>query len=174
MAENAKWYVIHTYSGYENKVASNLMTTAENRNMQDLIHEIRIPTETVIEIKDNKKSEVERKLFPGYVFVKMEMTSESWYIVRNTRGCTGFVGSESKQPVPLTDAEVEAMGIEVKSVEVNYKAGDRVNIIDGPFEGYIGSVVDVDVEKNSVQIMISIFGRETPAELELDQVELLD
>lgn len=174
MADNAKWYVIHTYSGYENKVASNLMTTAENRNMQDLIHEIRIPTETVIEIKDNKKSEVERKLFPGYVFVKMEMTSESWYIVRNTRGCTGFVGSESKQPVPLTDAEVEAMGIEVKSVEVNYKAGDRVNIIDGPFEGYIGSVVDVDVEKNSVQIMISIFGRETPAELELDQVELLD
>lgn len=174
MADNAKWYVIHTYSGYENKVASNLMTTAENRNMQDLIHEIRIPTETVIEIKDNKKSEVERKLFPGYVFVKMEMTSESWYIVRNTRGCTGFVGSESKQPVPLTDAEVEAMGIEVRSVEVNYKAGDRVNIIDGPFEGYIGSVVDVDVEKNSVQIMISIFGRETPAELELDQVELLD
>lgn len=174
MAGNAKWYVIHTYSGYENKVASNLMTTAENRNMQDLIHEIRIPTETVIEIKDNKKSEVERKLFPGYVFVKMEMTSESWYIVRNTRGCTGFVGSESKQPVPLTDAEVEAMGIEVKSIEVDYKAGDRVNIIDGPFEGYIGSVVDVDVEKNSVQIMISIFGRETPAELELDQVELLD
>lgn len=174
MAGNAKWYVIHTYSGYENKVASNLMTTAENRNMQDLIHEIRIPTETVIEIKDNKKSEVERKLFPGYVFVKMEMTSESWYIVRNTRGCTGFVGSESKQPVPLTDAEVESMGIEVKSIEVDYKAGDRVNIIDGPFEGYIGSVVDVDVEKNSVQIMISIFGRETPAELELDQVELLD
>ncbi len=96
MAETAKWYVIHTYSGYENKVASNLMTMAENRKMQDLIHEIRIPTETVIEMKDNKKVEVERKLFPGYVFVKMEMTSESWYIVRNTRGCTGFVGSESK------------------------------------------------------------------------------
>ena len=165
MAETAKWYVIHTYSGYENKVASNLMTMAENRKMQDLIHEIRIPTETVIEMKDNKKVEVERKLFPGYVFVKMEMTSESWYIVRNTRGCTGFVGSESKQPVPLTDAEVEAMGIETKSVEIGYGVGDR--------EGYVGTVISLDVEKNSVPIMISMFGRETPPELELDQVELL-
>ena len=173
MAETAKWYVIHTYSGYENKVASNLMTMAENRKMQDLIHEIRIPTETVIEMKDNKKVEVERKLFPGYVFVKMEMTSESWYIVRNTRGCTGFVGSESKQPVPLTDAEVEAMGIETKSVEIGYGVGYRVSIIDGPFEGYVGTVISLDVEKNSVQIMISMFGRETPTELELDQVELL-
>ncbi|MBR6407433.1 MAG: transcription termination/antitermination factor NusG [Clostridia bacterium] len=174
MSEAAKWYVVHTYSGYEHKVASNLMTVAENRKMQNLIHEIRIPTETVVELKDNKKVEVERLLFPGYVFVKMEMTSESWYIVRNTRGCTGFVGPESKQPVPLSDKEVAELGIETKSYNISYGPGDVVNIIDGPFEGYVGTVVSIDMEKETVQIMISMFGRETPTELELSQIEVME
>ena len=132
MADNeARWYVVHTYSGYENKVASNLETTVENRNLGHLIQEIRVPTEKVTEIKDNKSREVERKVFPGYVIVKMIMNDDSWYIVRNIRGCTGFVGPSSK-PVPLTDEEVERLGVEIKNVEVDYNVGDSVRIIDGP------------------------------------------
>ena len=124
MADNeARWYVVHTYSGYENKVASNLETTVENRNLGHLIQEIRVPTEKVTEIKDNKSREVERKVFPGYVIVKMIMNDDSWYIVRNIRGCTGFVGPSSK-PVPLTDEEVERLGVEIKNVEVDYNVGD--------------------------------------------------
>ena len=134
MADNeARWYVVHTYSGYENKVASNLETTVENRNLGHLIQEIRVPTEKVTEIKDNKSREVERKVFPGYVIVKMIMNDDSWYIVRNIRGCTGFVGPSSK-PVPLTDEEVERLGVEIKNVEVDYNVGDSVRIIDGPFD----------------------------------------
>ena len=128
MADNeARWYVVHTYSGYENKVASNLETTVENRNLGHLIQEIRVPTEKVTEIKDNKSREVERKVFPGYVIVKMIMNDDSWYIVRNIRGCTGFVGPSSK-PVPLTDEEVERLGVEIKNVEVDYNVGDSVRI----------------------------------------------
>ena len=129
MADNeARWYVVHTYSGYENKVASNLETTVENRNLGHLIQEIRVPTEKVTEIKDNKSREVERKVFPGYVIVKMIMNDDSWYIVRNIRGCTGFVGPSSK-PVPLTDEEVERLGVEIKNVEVDYNVGDSVRMI---------------------------------------------
>ena len=175
MAENtdAKWYVVHTYSGYENKVATDLEKMVENRKMQDLIMDIKIPTETVTEIKDDKKREIERKIFPGYVLIKMIVTDDSWYVVRNTRGVTGFVGPASK-PVPLTDSEVAALGVEKHSVEVGYKVGDNVKIIDGPLSDYTGIVSEIDVVKNNVTVVISMFGRETPAELELDQVALID
>ncbi|MFR3009442.1 MAG: transcription termination/antitermination protein NusG [Pseudoruminococcus massiliensis] len=171
MADNeARWYVVHTYSGYENKVASNLETTVENRNLGHLIQEIRVPTEKVTDIKDNKSREVERKVFPGYVIVKMIMNDDSWYIVRNIRGCTGFVGPSSK-PVPLTDEEVERLGVEIKNVEVDYNVGDSVRIIDGPFDDSVGIVDELNKEKNSVRVIIHMFGRETPVELELHQVE---
>ena len=171
MADEARWYVVHTYSGYENKVASNLEKTVENRQLQDLIQEIRVPTEKVLEVgTDGKRKEVERKTFPGYVIVKMIMTDESWYAVRNIRGCTGFVGPSSK-PVPLTDNEVARLGIEKHEIEVSYKVGDSVNIVDGPLEGFIGTVEELDVEKNRIRVVVSMFGRDTPVELELDQAE---
>ena len=173
MADESRWYVVHTYSGYENKVASNLEKTVENRQLHDLIQEIRVPTETVTEVKDGKQREVERKIFAGYVLVKMVMTDESWYIVRNIRGCTGFVGPSSK-PIPLTDAEVARLGVESKEVEVSYAVGDSVQIIDGPLEGFVGTVEELDAEKNSVRVMVSMFGRETPVELELNQVETVE
>ncbi|HIS51106.1 MAG TPA: transcription termination/antitermination protein NusG [Candidatus Gallacutalibacter pullistercoris] len=173
MADESRWYVVHTYSGYENKVASNLEKTVENRQLHDLIQEIRVPTETVTEVKDGKQREVERKIFPGYVLVKMVMTDESWYIVRNIRGCTGFVGPTS-DPIPLTDAEVARLGVEQKEVEVSYAVGDSVQIIDGPLEGFVGTVEELDAEKNSVRVMVSMFGRETPVELELNQVETVE
>ena len=172
MADEANWYVVHTYSGYENKVATNLEKIVENRKLHDWIHEIRVPTETVTEIKDNKKREVERKIFPGYVLVKMVMTDDSWYVVRNTRGCTGFVGPNGK-PIPLTEEEVNALGVEKREIEVNYAAGDTVRIVDGPLENFTGVVDELDLEKNKVRVTISMFGRETPVELELDQAELL-
>lgn len=173
MAEQARWYVVHTFSGYENKVATNLETMVENRKLQDWIHEIRVPTELVSETKDGKTREVERKIFPSYVLVKMVMTDDSWYVVRNTRGCTGFVGPNGK-PVPLTDEEVAALGVERHEVEINYAVGDTVRIIDGPLENFSGVVNEIDLEKNKVSVTISMFGRETPVELELDQAERMD
>ena len=173
MSEEAKWYVVHTYSGYENKVATNIEKAVENRGMHELIQEVKVPTETVTEIKDNKKREVERKIFPGYVLIKMIMTDESWYIVRNTRGCTGFVGPSSK-PIPLTEKEVAALGVEKRQIEVNYGVGDTIRITDGPMEGFVGIVKELDVEKDKVKVVVSMFGRETPVELELDQVQLDD
>ena len=171
--QEAKWYVVHTYSGYENKVAGDLATMVESRGMQDLIQDIKIPTETVTEIKEDKKREVERKIFPGYVLIKMIVTDDSWYVVRNIRGCTGFVGPASK-PVPLTDEEVVALGDEKHSVEVGCKEGDNVKIISGPLEGYSGTVKSVDTANNSVCVALSMFGRETPVEFELDQIALDD
>lgn len=173
MSEDFRWYVVHTYSGYENKVASNLQTTVENRNLHHLFADIKVPTETVKEIADGKEKEVERKIFPGYVFIKMVYTDESWYVVRNIRGCTGFVGPSSK-PVPLTDAEAEKMGVETHSVEVPYNVDDSVRIIDGPLEDFVGIVEKIDIENNSVRVIVSMFGRETPADLELAQVEPLE
>lgn len=167
--QEAKWYVVHTYSGYENNVAGDLATMVESRGMQDLIQDIKIPTETVTEIKEDKKREVERKIFPGYVLIKMIVTDDSWYVVRNIRGCTGFVGPASK-PVPLTDEEVVALGVEKHSVDVGYKEGDNVKIISGPLEGYSGTVKSVDTANNSVCVALSMFGRETPVEFELDQI----
>ncbi|MBR6743174.1 MAG: transcription termination/antitermination protein NusG [Clostridia bacterium] len=175
MPENndARWYVVHTYSGYENKVASDLEKMVENRKMQELIIDIRIPTETVTEIKEDKTKEYERKIFPGYVFVKMIVTDDSWYVVRNIRGVTGFVGPGSK-PVPLTDEEVANLGVDKHTIEVGYKQGDLINIIDGPLSGYKGTVTAVNLEAGSVNVNISMFGRETPVELELDQIALAD
>ncbi|MCQ2404418.1 MAG: transcription termination/antitermination protein NusG [Clostridia bacterium] len=173
MAEEAKWYVVHTYSGYENKVATNLETIVENRKLQDWIHEVRVPTETVVEMKDNQKKETERKLFPGYVLVKMVMTDDSWFVVRNTRGCTGFVGPNGK-PVPLTEEEIARLGVEKREVVINYAVGDMVRIIDGPLENFTGKVEEIDLEKSKVRVTVSMFGRETPVELEPDQAELMD
>jgi transcription termination/antitermination protein NusG len=173
LPEEAKWYVIHTYSGYENKVASNLAKTVENRQLHDLIQQVLVPTETVKEIKDDKEREVERKIFPGYVLVKMVLTDESWYIVRNIRGCTGFVGPSSK-PIPLTPNEVARLGVEKKEVKVSYGVGDSVKIIAGPLEGFVGVVSEVDKEKNRVRVTVSMFGRETPVELELNQAESIE
>ena len=179
MADSAKWYVIHTYSGYENKVANNIETVVENRQMQDQILEVKIPMETVTEIKDNKKRDVERKVFPGYVLVKLAgdvedgeyvMSDDTWYVIRNTRGVTGFVGPESK-PIPLSDEEVLALGVEKRQVEVAYQVGDLVNIIDGPFGDFSGVVEEIDPDKDLVRVTISMFGRETPVEFALDQVE---
>lgn len=173
MDEQARWYVVHTFSGYENKVATNLQTIVENRNLQSQIHEVRVPTETVVEIKDNQRKEVERKIFPGYVLVKMIMNDENWFVVRNIRGCTGFVGPNGK-PVPLTEKEIAALGVEKKEIVVNYAVGDTVAIIDGPLENFSGKVEEINTEKNMVRVTISMFGRETVTELELDQVEPMD
>lgn len=169
----AKWYVIQTMSGYENKVATDLATMVENRKMQDLIVDIKIPTEKVTEIKDDKVREVERKIFPGYVLIKMIVTNDSWYVVRNIHGCTGFVGPESK-PVPLTDEEVASLGVEMHSVEVGYNVGDRVVIVSGPLKDFAGVVKEINVADNSVSVGIDAFGRETIAELELDQIVLAE
>ena len=170
----ARWYVVHTYSGYENKVASTLMTTVENSGIEEMIQDVKVPTEIVVEIKDDGSTkEVERKLFPGYVFVKMVYTDETWYVVRNIRGCTGFVGPSSK-PVPLSESEVYRMGVETRVVEVSYKVGDQVRIIDGPLEDFVGIVDELDTDKNYVRVTISMFGRETPVELELNQAESIE
>lgn len=184
MASDARWFVVHTYSGYENKVATNIETVVENRKMSDQILEVKVPTEKVTEIKDNKTREVERKVFPGYVLVKLavfydeesgtsEMSDEAWYVIRNTRGVTGFVGPGSK-PVPLTEAEVAALGVEKQQVEVNYGVNDLVTIIGGPFDGFSGTVQEIDTAKNYVRVNISMFGRETPVEFELNQVEAVE
>lgn len=173
MSENAKWYVVHTYSGYENKVATNIEKVVENRKLHDLIHAVMIPTEKVTEITNNKTREVERKIFPGYVLVKMVMTDDSWYVVRNTRGVTGFVGPDSK-PVPLTDEEVEMWGASAQQVEINYAVGDSVRVVSGPLENLAGTVESIDTDNNKVTVLLSMFGRETSTELELNQVEVVD
>lgn len=170
MSEAAKWYVIHTYSGYENKVAQNIEKVVENHNLQDFIYEVNVPTEKVVEVKDNKTREVERKIFPGYVLVKMILTDDSWYVVRNIRGVTGFVGSSTK-PVPLSEAEVKSLGVETVQIQVNYQVGDNVTVIAGPLEGFGGIVNEIHPENNCVKVTVSMFGRETPVELELNQVK---
>ncbi len=173
MAEQALWYVVHTYSGYENKVATNLETIVENRRLQDLIQEVKVPVEMVPELKDGKERLVERKLFPGYVLVKMVMTDESWYIVRNCRGVTGFVGPSSK-PEPLSDEEAEKLGMNTKAeLTLDYAVGDNVQIIGGPLEGFVGVVDEIDLQAQKVKVKVSMFGRETPAELELGQAKPL-
>ena len=170
MAELAQWYVLHTYSGYENTVSASIMKARENRHMEDLILEVNIPLETVTEIEDGKTVTKEKKLFPGYVLVKMILTDESWHLVRNVRGVTGFVGSAGKA-IPLTEEEVYALGVEHREVVVGIHVGDRVSITDGPMRGYLGTVEELDVEKERVRVAVSMFGRETPVDLDLDQVE---
>jgi len=170
--EEAKWYVVHTYSGYENTVAASIEKAVENRGMQDLILEVSIPLETVTEITDNGPKTVERKVFPGYVLVKMVLTDDTWHLVRNIRGATGFVGSGNKA-IPLTEAEIAALGVEKHEIVVNYQEGDSVKITDGALESFIGTVEEIDMDHSKVRVVVSMFGRETPVELELDQVELI-
>ena len=170
---DAKWYVVHTYSGYENKVATNIERAVENRKLSDLIQEVQVPTETVVEVKDNKKREVERKIYPGYVMVKMIMTDDSWYVVRNIRGVTGFVGPGSR-PVPLTDEEVSRLGVETREVIVSFQVGDSIKVSAGYLEGFIGTVQSIDPEKYLVHVSVSMMGKDVLVELPLDQVEPLD
>ena len=170
MSDGAKWYVVHTYSGYENTVKATIEKYVENRGLQDLIHEISIPLETVTEITDNGPKEVERKVFPGYVLVKMVMTDECWHIVRNIRGVTGFLGSGNK-PIPLSESDIAALGVEKREIVVGYEVGDSVKITDGALESFLGTVEEIDLDRSKVRVVVSMFGRETPVELELDQVE---
>ena len=170
MADNANWYVVHTYSAYENTVKATIEKYVENRGMQSLIHEISIPLETVTEITDNGPKEVERKVFPGYVLVKMVMKDETWHVVRNIRGVTGFLG-EGNKAIPLSEADVAALGVEKREVVVSYQEGDTVRITDGALESFLGTVEEIDLDRSKVRVVVSMFGRETPVELELDQVE---
>lgn len=171
MAESAKWYVVHTYSGYENAVKTSIEKFVTGRGMEDMILRIEVPMETVTEVTDSGATkEVERKVFPGYVLIKMVMTDEAWYIVKNVRGVTGFVSSGTK-PTPLTEDEVYQLGVEKREVVVGYAVGDTVRVMDGPLTGFNGIVEMLDIEKNKVRVTVSMFGRETPVELELDQVE---
>ncbi len=169
-AEVARWYVAHTYSGYENKVKDTLERAVENRGMQHLVQEVVVPMEEQIEIKDDKKKTTLKKVFPGYVLIKMILTEESWYIVRNVRGVTGFVGAGGK-PVPLTDEEIRSMGFEKMPVNINYEVGDTVQVASGPLEGFVGVVEEINMEKEKVRVLVSMFGRETPVELEFSQIQ---
>lgn len=175
MSESAKWYVVHTYSGYENAVKTSIEKFVTGRGMEDMILRIEVPMETVTEVTDSGATkEVERKVFPGYVLIKMVMTDDTWHLVRNVRGVTGFVGSANKA-IPLTEEEeVLAMGMEKHEIVVRYNVGDHVKIVDGPLASFTGVVEEIEPEKNRVSVMVSMFGRETPVELELDQVEVQD
>ena len=172
--EDAKWYVVHTYSGYENAVKASIEKFVSGRGMEDKILRIEIRLETVTEVTDSGETrQVERKVFPGYVLIKMVMTDDTWHLVRNVRGVTGFVGSANKA-IPLTEEEVLAMGMEKHEIIVKYAVGDHVRIVDGPLSTFTGVVEEIEPEKNRVSVMVSMFGRETPVELELDQVETLE
>ena len=171
-SKEAKWYVVHTYSGHENKVKVNLEKLVENRGMQDLDLQVFVPTEDHVEFKDNERRLKTRKMFPGYVIVKMIVTNESWYLVRNTQGVTGFVGHGS-EPIPLSDEEVRRMGIEKTVIDLNIEAGDSVKVISGPFKGFTGLVEEVNADRQTLKTKVNMFGRATPVELEFDQVNKL-
>ncbi len=169
MDNEAKWYVAHTYSGYENKVKDGIEAAVESRGMQEIIEEVVVPMYEVEETKGGQRKLVMKKVFPGYVLVKMIMTDESWYVVRNTRGVTGFVGPASK-PVPLTQQELRSLGIKEKMAGFDIKVGESVKVLSGPFEGFVGTVEEINIEKRKIKANISMFGRETPVELEYAQV----
>ena len=172
MSDSAKWYVIHTYSGYENAVKTSIEKFVTGRGMEDMILRMEIPMETVKEVTESGATkEVERKVFPGYVLIKMVLTDDTWHLVRNVRGVTGFVGS-GNNPIPLSEEEVLAMGMEKHEIIVNYHVGDHVRIVDGPLASFTGIVEEIEPEKDRVSVMVSMFGRETSVELELDQVEI--
>lgn len=173
MAEKARWYVVHTYSGYENKVKANLEKTIENRNLHDWIDDVQVPMEEQVEIKDGKKKVSLKKIFPGYVLVHMVMTDDSWYVVRNTRGVTGFVGPGSK-PVPLTDEEVTAMGILEKPVNIDISVGENIIVKSGPLENFPAIIQEINTEKRKIKALVNMFGRETPVELDFNQIQKLD
>ena len=165
-----RWYVVHTYSGYENKVKTDLEKTIKNRELEDFFFNIVVPMEEQVEIKDGKRKTNLKKVFPGYVLIKMIVTEESWYIVRNTRGVTGFVGSGT-DPIPLTDEEIRNMGFEQIPVNIDYDISDSVRVLNGPLEGFVGTVQEINKEKQKVKVLVSMFGRETPVELEFSQVQ---
>lgn len=173
MAESAKWYVVHTYSGYENTVKATIEKTVQSRQLQDQIITVAIPQETVTEITDAGVTKTyDRKLYPGYVFVKMVYSDSTWHVIRNVRGVAGFVGASGSDPFPLSEDEVYEMGVEKKEIVVNYAVGDTVKILDGPLSSFTGVVDSIEVENNSVSVIVSMFGRETSVEFELDQIEL--
>ena len=165
-----RWYVVHTYSGYENKVKTDLEKTIKNRELEEFFFDIVVPMEEQIEIKDGKRKTNLKKVFPGYVLIKMIVTEESWYIVRNTRGVTGFVGSGT-DPIPLSNEEIRNMGFEATVINVDYDLNDSVRVVNGPLSGFVGTVQEINKEKNKVKVLVSMFGRETPVELEFSQVE---
>ena len=174
MADAAKWYVVHTYSGYENTVKATIEKTVESRGLQDVILSVSIPLETVTEITETGASKTyDRKVFPGYVLVKMIYSDDTWHVIRNIRGVTGFVGTSSNDPTPLTEEEVYVMGVEKKEIIVSYSVGDTVRILDGPLSGFTGTVESIEVENNAVNVIVSMFGRETSVEFELDMVEVV-
>ena len=174
MADTARWYVVHTYSGYENTVKATIEKTIESRGLHDQILAISIPLETVTEITESGVSKTyDRKVFPGYVLVKMVYSDDTWHVIKSVRGVTGFVGTSSNDPIPLTEDEVYAMGVEKKEIIVNYNVGDTVRILDGPLSSFTGTVESIEIEKNAVSVVVSMFGRETPVEFELDQVEVV-
>ncbi|MCI8424022.1 MAG: transcription termination/antitermination factor NusG [Lawsonibacter sp.] len=170
MADNASWYVVHTYSGYENTVKATIEKHIENRGMRDLIHEISIPMETVTEITENGPKDVERKVFPGYVLVKMVLNDETWHVVRNIRGVTGFLG-EGNKAIPLSDEDVAALGVEKREIVVGYQVGDTVRITSGAMESFLGVVDEIDLDRNKVRVSVTMASREIPVELDLDSVE---
>lgn len=165
----SRWYVVHTYSGYENKVKANIEKLVENRGMQDQIHEVSVPVQDVVEVKNGQKKTVQRKIFPGYVLIKMFMNEETWYVVRNTRGVTSFVGPESK-PVPLSPEEVRMMGIETVAENFDMEEGDTVKVAYGAFADSIGQIKVINDQRKTVTVVLSIFGRETPVEFEFNQI----
>lgn len=169
-SDEIRWYVVHTYSGYENKVKANLDKIVENRGIQDQILEVVVPMEEQIEIKDGKRKTSLKKVFPGYVLVKMLMNDDTWYVVRNVRGVTGFVGPGAK-PEPLTDKEIMSMGIEEVEIVVDFEVGDNVKVMSGPLQDFIGIIEEINMEKRKVRVLVSMFGRETPAELEFTQIQ---
>ena len=174
MADTAKWYVVHTYSGYENTVKATIEKTVETRGLQEQILAVSIPLETVTEISESGVSKTyDRKVYPGYVLVKMVYSDDTWHVIRNVRGVTGFVGTSSNDPTPLSEEEVYEMGVEKREIVVNYVVGDTVRILDGPLSSFTGVVESIEVEKNAVSVIVSMFGRETPVEFELDQVEVI-
>ena len=174
MAETAKWYVVHTYSGYENTVKATIEKTIESRGLHDQILAISIPLETVTEITETGASKTyDRKVYPGYVLVKMVYSDDTWHVIRNVRGVTGFVGTSSNDPTPLTEEEVYAMGVEKKEIIVNYAVGDTIRILDGPLSGFTGKVEEIEVDKNRVSVVVSMFGRETSVDFELDMIEVV-
>ena len=172
MSEEPRWYVIHTYSGYENKVKATIEKSVENRNLQDLVLDIQVPMEEVIEEKDGKQKIVTKKKFPGYVLVKMFMSDESWYVIRNTRGVTGFVGPGSK-PVPLSDEEAESMGIVEIPQDIDLEVGESVKVISGPLREFVALIQEINLEKHKIKASVDMFGRETLAELDFNQIEKL-
>ncbi len=172
MQEEAKWYIVHTYSGYENKVKANIEKSVENRGIEHLILNVEVPLEDVVEEKNGSEQIVKRKVFPGYVMIRMIMNDESWYVVRNTRGVTGFVGPGSK-PVPLPDEEVEKLGFtQIRMDDIEISAGDHVTIKQGPMEGFSGVVESIDKAARKLTVKVSMFGRETPVDVDCSQVSL--